>query len=320
MYDFRPGFAILCSALLFAQGAPAVEESAGQSQAQEQQGEGGNKAELVFEADPYYSDIGYTIPLTSKPIPTITAESEAEVYSELIRDSLVPRYMLLEASVYPLPWLFTYLKGDEPDLYARGEIAHSGINVFESATAGFQEPWALSMFFGNVARLKRPDANGKSENWGYTGYLVSGGNKHIKENRLIDDEWYELEWKIKGRRAYADDKLEWSFRGGARFNDNRDVNDVVYIGLHRSNIDFRYSFLEWLENTNYDLRIHSLQEGGSIVRVELIGGKNVPFHAWHLVSTLDVGFVWTSPNEYSGELKDAKRDKLTLVFRPSFAL
>lgn len=115
-----------------------------------------NKAELVFEADPYYTDIGYNVPLTQKPIPTITSDSEAVIYSNLIEGSLIPRYMVLEASVYPLPSLGTYIKSHSPNLYRQGEIGRTGVNLFESATAGFQEPWAVSAFFGNVARLERP--------------------------------------------------------------------------------------------------------------------------------------------------------------------
>ena len=55
-----------------------------------------------------------------------------------------------------------------------------------------------------------------------------------------------------------------------------------------------------------------------MVRLELIAGKKFPVEGWHYVPTLDIGFVWTSPNEYSGALKDAQTNTTTLVFRPSF--
>lgn len=277
-----------------------------------------SKAEFVYEIDPYYSNIGYNIPLTSKPIPTITSDSETEIYSDLIKGSLIPRYMVVEASVYPLPSLGSYLKSHSPNSYSQAEIGHSGINLFESATAGFQEPWAVSAFFGNVAKLKRPKEERHGNNYGYTGYLFSAGNKHIKNNMLVADDWYELEWKIKGKIDYPDDKFSWSFRVGARFNTNKDVNDVTYISLHRSNLDFRYSFLEWLANTNYDMRIHFLKNGAQMVRMELIGGKKIPIPEWGFAPTLGIGFVWSSPQEYSGVLQDARGNTTTLVLRPSF--
>lgn len=287
------------------------------AQAEETQSEGVSKTELVFEADPYYTNMGYNVPLTNKPIPTITSDNEAVIYRDLIEGSLIPRYMVLEASVYPLASLGTFIKSHSPDLYRQGEIGHSGINLFESATAGFQEPWAVSAFFGNVAKLKRPKETREGQNYGYTGYLFSAGNKHIKNNRLVSDDWFEFEWKIKGNIDYPDEKLSWSFRVGGRWNHNKDVNDVTYISLHRSNLDLRYSFLEWLENANYDLRAHFLQNGGEMVRLELIAGKKVPMPQWGFTPTLDIGFVWSSPNEYSGALRDTRGNTTTLVFRPS---
>lgn len=301
-------------------GAPVgAEDLAGGTATETGQHDAGSKTELVFEADAYYSNIGVNVSLTDKPIPIVTSDDEAVMYRELIKGSLVPRYMLLEASVYPLPWLFTYVKSDMPELYRQGEIGNSGINLFESATAGFQEPWAVSAFFGNMARLERPGERRETDNWGYTGYLVSWGNQHIKDNTLIADDWFEVEWKIKGKRAYEDERLSWSFRVGAKFNANREVNDVTYVGLHRSKLDIDASFLGWLDNANYDLRIHSLQDGGEIVRVELIAGKNIPMPSLGFTPTLDIGAVWTSPNEYAGALRDTHGNALTLVFRPSLA-
>ncbi|TNC96551.1 MAG: hypothetical protein FD121_1087 [Gallionellaceae bacterium] len=274
------------------------------------------KAEFVYELDPYYTDVGYNIPLTHKPIPTIATNSEAVILRELIKGSLVPQYMLVEASMYPMPLLGTYLKKHTPDFYQQGNIG-SNFNIIESLTAGFQEPWAVSLFFGNVAKLKRPKEKRKGNNYGYTGYLLSAGTKHIKSNTLVDDEWCELEWKIKGKLEYADEKLSWSFRFGGKFNRNRDVNNVTYINLHRSNTDLRSKYLTWLENTNFDFRLHFLQHGGKLVRSELIAGKKVPLLDYKFIPTFSTGFIWTSPDEYSGVLKDATASKLTFVIRPS---
>ncbi|MBU1425790.1 MAG: hypothetical protein KKH12_15600 [Gammaproteobacteria bacterium] len=308
-------FRFLCCIATFCIGTSPVQ--AEPANTEERPAEVANRAELVFEADPYYSNIDYNVALSDKPIPTITSDSEAVIYRELIKDSLIPRFMVLETSVYPLAWLGTYLKSHSPHLYRQAEIGNTGINLFESATAGFQEPWAVSAFFGNVAKLNRPKETRRGNNYGYTGYLFSAGNRHIKNNTFVADNWYELEWKLKGKLDYDDEKLSWSFRAGGRFNANKDVNDVTYISLHRSNLDLRFSFLEWLENANYELRMHFLQHGGEMVRLELIAGKKVPVAGWSFAPTLDIGFVWTSPNEYSGALKDQRGNTTTLVFRPS---
>ncbi len=147
--------------------------------------ETGSKAELVFEASPYYTNVDYNIPLTDKPIPTITSNNEAVIYRELIKGSLIPRYMVLEASVYPVPWGSTYLKTHSPNTYRQFEIGNTGLNLLESATVGFQEPWAVSAFFGNIAKLVRPGETRVGNNYGYTGYLFSAGNRHIKSNTFV---------------------------------------------------------------------------------------------------------------------------------------
>lgn len=282
-----------------------------------QQLEEGSASELIMELDPYYSDIAIYIPLSETPIPTITSGSEVEIYKELIKGSAIPRYMLLEASVYPMPILGTYLKSNTPDFYKSGTIGNSGTNVLESATAGFQEPWAISAFFGNIAKLVRPGAEFKGKNLGYTGYLVSVGSRHIKDNIMVDDIWYEFEWKIKGKRDYPNDKQVWSFRAGGKFHDNSDITDVAYISIHRSNLNARFPFLNWIKNTEVDIKLHLAQHNGQLVRLEMIFGKKYPIENRDYTPTLNVGLIWTSPNEYSGELKTDSSNDVTLVLRPS---
>ncbi|MES1981851.1 MAG: hypothetical protein V4443_05175 [Pseudomonadota bacterium] len=273
--------------------------------------------EIIWEWDPYYTDVGWHIPLTRLPIPTITSDSEIEIYSKLIEGSLIPRYMLLEASVYPMPVLGTYLKTHTPGFYRQGQLGTGGINFFDSATAGFQEPWAVSAFFGNIATLERPGEARDGVNLGYTGYLISAGSQHIKDNTLVADPWYELEWKIKGKRDYADEKLGWSFRVGGKFHANPDITDVLYFSVHRSNLNARFPLISWLNNTNVEFKSHFSTHGGQIVREELIVGKKFPAAGWRYTPTLDVGLVWRSPDEYAGVLRDSQSSTLTLVFRPS---
>jgi hypothetical protein len=309
----RIGPALLLAAL--AAPAWAADEPADSAHAAEE----GTRSEVMLEWDPYYTDVDWNIPLTDKPIPTIASDNEAEIYARLIEGSLVPRYMVLEASVYPMPMLGTYLKGHEPGLYRSGEIGHSGINAFQSATAGFQEPYAVSAFFGNVAKLSRPNDNREVTNMGYSGYLLSLGNKHIKDNVYVQDDWVELEWKIKGKFIYPDKKMEWSFRAGIKQHSNPNVVDVVYLSLHRSHLDFHAPLMGWLVNADFDLKLHFSQNGGKVVREEYIFGKKYPVNGRSYTPSLDIGLIWTSPDEYSGVLRDRTGSKWTLVFRPSIS-
>ncbi len=276
-----------------------------------------SEAAVVWEWDPYYTNVSANIPLTSKPIPTITSDNELAIYRDLIEGSFIPRYMLLEASVYPMPILGTYLKKNSPGFYNSGEIDNSDINIFESLTAGFQEPWAVSAFFGNIAKLVRPGETRTGRNMGYTGYLFSVGRKHIKNNVLIDDIWHELEWKIKGKRDYLGEKNSWSFRVGGKYHSNPEVTDVFYLGLYRSNLDHRAPLLSWLKNSTFDLKVQFSQDSGKIVREEFMAGKKFPMKNQSYTPTLEVGLVWESPDVYSGALRDRTDSTLTLLFRPS---
>lgn len=274
-----------------------------------------SKVEMMWEFDPYYTDFGVNIPFTDKPVPTIQSTSESVIYGELIQGSLIPRYMLIEASVYPMPLLGTYLKANQPEFYAKGRVGQSNINAIESATAGFQEPWAVSAFFGNIAQIVRPGEARKGSNVGYTGYLVSAGGKHIKSNEMIDDHWLELEWKIKGKVDYPDEKLGWSFRLGSKLHDNKDITDVIYISLFRSNLNTHLPFLSWLDNSSFDMKLNFSEVTGHLVRQEYVVGKKYPRLGWS--PTLDIGVVWSNPEEYTGILRTNNTSTYTLVFRPS---
>lgn len=277
-----------------------------------------SKMEVMWEFDPYYTDVGINIPLTNKPIPTIRSTSESVIYQELIQGSLIPRFMLVEASLYPMPLLGTYLKANQPDLYGRGRLGHySSVNLVESATAGFQEPWAVSAFFGNIAKIVRPGETRKGSNVGYTGYLLSAGTKHIKSNDMIDDHWLEVEWKIKGKVDYPDEKLDWSFRVGTKLHDNKFITDVIYVDLLRSNLNANIPFLSWINNSAFDIKLHFSEVTSHLIRQEYVLGKKYPKQGWKATPTLDMGVVWSSPEEYSGILRTTDHNTLTLVFRPS---
>ena len=154
-------------------------------------------------------------------------------------------------------------------------------------------------------------------NMGYTGYLISGGMKHIKHNVLVDDNWWEVEWKIKGKRDYPDEKMDWSFRFGGKFNSNPEITDVFYFSIYRNNLDQRAPILAWLKNSSVEAKIQFSQHGGQVVREDIIFGKKYPMEGKNYTPTLSVGFVWESADEYTGALRDRDKSQLTLLIRPS---
>jgi len=196
-----------------------------------------DKKKIVFEyeLDPYYSALDLYVSLTEKPIPDMGERSELEIYRDLLKRSYIPRFLVLEASVNPLPVLGVYIRNHANELYKSSEVLD--VNLVEAVTAGFEEPWALSLFLGDVVNYTKKGEKKKSGNKGFMGYLVSVGNWHIKDNILIRDDWFELEWKIKGDRELKTKKLNWSFRVGEKFHSNDDITDILYLSLRRSRLD-----------------------------------------------------------------------------------
>jgi hypothetical protein len=225
--------------------------------------------------------------------------------------------MMLEASVYPMPLLGSYLKADQPNAYKRGQFGNSSVNLIDSATAGFQEPWAVSAFFGNIAKIVRPGEERVGSNVGYTGYLISAGTKQIKDNVFIDDHWLEVEWKIKGKVNYPDEKLQWSFRVGGKFHDNINIMDEIYVNIIRDNLNAHFPFLSWINNSSLDVKLFFSETDARLLRQEYVFGKKYPKAGWKYAPTLDIGVIWASAEEYSGILRTTTLDTVTLVFRPS---
>ena len=280
------------------------------------------RAEWLLELDPYYSSVGWQIPLTADAAPYAGTLSEPQVYHRLWTRSLHPDLLLFEASVYPLPLVGCWMKRDHPDTYQRfewGSIGNSRFNLLESLTAGFQEPWAISAFVGSGMRFDRLQADSLAHNRAYMGYLLSFGLQHIRQNVLIDDPWWELEWKLKGEREALGRELSWSFRLGLKEHGNRQIADVLYLGLRRNSLDFNVSWLSWLDNSDMEWLTEISQHDLHFLRQEITVGYKWPVTRWQVSLGLDVGLILEEPGKYSGELASSPTNRYTVVLRPKLS-
>jgi hypothetical protein len=269
------------------------------------------KPEVVTELGAYYSSIGLYVPISDDPFPEGGRLEEADVYRQLFERSLRPNVVAFEASLYPMPILGVWLRKDHPSFYDNAP------SVIQAVTAGFQEPWAVSAFFGSQMKFTRPEETERSTNRGYLGYLVSAGTKHIKSNVLIADNWLEAEWKLKGERVFNQERLSWSLRAGGRYNSNRDIADTLHLGLRRSNLDFKSPFLSWLDNSRVDLLTELAVDGLALVRQEVIFGKKYPMQSYKLAWEFDFGVIYERASKYSGDLAPLAKTAVTVVFRPN---
>lgn len=275
------------------------------------------EAEFGYELDPYYSNISYTIPLSDSQIPEVYGKDELSIYKTLAKDALLPRFMLVEAAVFPMPLVGVGSKKYLPEFYKVFNVGTSDLNLLEAFTAGFQEPYAATLFFGNVVSFVKEGEEKTCSNRGYLGYMFSYSNQHIKRNVLIPDHSLESELKLKGDRVFKDDKLSWSFRVGAKIHENKDIANTFYIGFRRSNLDFSAPFLSFLENSSFDLRWDFSAKDGRPIRQEYTIGKKIPINRWKIAMKLDVGLIWEDPAKYSGMLRERDFQTIMAVIRPN---
>ncbi len=266
--------------------------------------EAGKKTTVEIELDPYYSAVGVYNSLTGKPIQHLNVKNEAEIYRELIVNFYRPRTLIVEASLNPLPYAGTLIKRHQPGFYGDMQWT-SNLNVVQAVTAGFEEPWALSIFLGNVVSFDTINKAFKGKRNGYSGMLLDLGTHHIKDNVLIRDNWAQLEGKLKGEQILADRSLRWSFRGGMKFHENRYISDSFFLGFRRSRTDFKEKGSFWLNNSGFEYTSDFSQKKLEPIRHYLVVDKKFPAKKSRMAFTLGLGFVWTADKKYSGPLSSS---------------
>ena len=275
-----------------------------------------SKVTPEVQFDPYYTSAGLSISLTGKPIPNLGKTSEQEIYTRLVTQFYRPRVMVAEASVNPMPYLGTVVRRNWPAFYRDTELSDS-FNMVRAVTAGFEEPWALSLFFGNVLNFESTKG-AFSKRTGYSGILFDFGDYHIKDNILVQDRWLQVEGKLKGDQYLEDRTLKWSFRGGFKLHDHPGVTDSVFLGFRRSRTDFTEAKSFWLHNSGFDARVDFDSRTLSPISHSLVLEKKFPLKNKRALC-LGAGFVWTSGKKYTGRLADRTGDSsgFSFIVRPN---
>ena len=206
-------------------------------------------AHWEMEIDPYYTNLGLYINLTDEAIPDLGDKSEREIYQDLLFRSHQPRFVLLEFSINPMPILGAAIRHNSEYFYQQAQVSDN-VNIVEVLTAGFEEPYAVSLFVGNMVTYGENEAG---KNKGFMGYLLSHGDKHLLNNEVVQDNWYEFEWKIKGTIVKQLKNLDWSFRVGGKWHANPYIADAVYMGIRRDHFDIEQQWLAFLQNSGVDI-------------------------------------------------------------------
>ena len=271
---------------------------------------------IEFEPDAYYTSLGLYLALTKTPIPHVGEQSEKDLYLTLLSRAYAPRFLVIEGSVNPLPYAGAYIKEHDPSFYENAQVTGS-FNWVQAVTAGFEEPYAVSAFLGNIVDFSLPGSK-ESKGIGYSGLLYSQGTYHIKNNTLIRDDWWELEWKVKGDRKKSDQKLSWSFRFGAKLHGNPDITDIYYLSFRRSRLDYRPKRDTIFNNSGFEYTMDLKKNTFTPMRHYFFVEKKWPLEGKKMAFALATGFVWESADKYSGELATGKQGSSTqIILRPN---
>ncbi len=284
--------------------------------------------ELDYGVDAYYSYGGVIFNFTDKPMENLGEESELKIYKHLLVSPFkLPSFAILETSVNPMPVAGVLIRQEANELYQRAQVGGESFNLIRAATRGFQEPYAVSLFLGNVARY-RPIArnaeereknkqSGYQSSIGYTGYLISYGSHHIKDNELFQDNWFELEWKVKGDQLFTLQKLQWDYKIGVKLHDNSNISDVAFIGIKRNRLDYTADAWDFLANSGFEFRLDFKISNLKPVRSYFEVNKKWPFRKG-TAFTLALGFTWESESLYSGPLDNYPGGQhYQVLFRPN---
>jgi hypothetical protein len=255
--------------------------------------------ELELGLDPYYSAADLYIPLTGKAIPCLDEKNEIDIYKRLLL-SPIPRFLVAEVSVNPGACLGAYIKKNEPGIYDRLSLSPS-YNIVQGLTAGFEEPWAGSLFLGNVVSYSLPGVAACAGK-GYLGGLLAGGNYHTKDNELIEDDWLQAELKFKGDRVSAENKMNWGVRFGAKFHRNPYIKDVYYFSVRRDRLDYGVFAFSLLRNSGIEYTFDVENDSGKIIRHYFRISKKMPLWKWRAGFGISAGFVWEGADKYTGPL------------------
>jgi len=223
---------------------------------------------------------------------------------------------VIEGSVNPLPYAGTSIRKRHESFYEDAQATGS-FNWLQAVTAGFEEPYAASVFLGNIVDFSIPGEK-TSKGIGYSGLLYSVGTYHIKNNVLIRNDWWEMEWKVKGDRKTQDQKLRWSFRFGTKLHGNPDITDIYYLSFRRSRLDYRPKSDSIFNNSGFEYTMDLKKNSFTPMRHYFFVEKKWPLEGKKMAFALATGFVWESVDKYSGELATSKQGSQTqIILRPN---
>jgi len=278
------------------------------------------RVDYDYELDAYYTNVSAFINLDKDAnITDATHLKEHEIYKKMLLNTLHPNIFLIEASINPMGFAGIYTRKNEPDIYKKSELKQfNNMNLIQAVTAGFDDPYCLSFFVGRMMIFKNKKSDHIGKNRAYLGYLVSVGDRLIKDNTLHDCHWIDTEFKLKGTRKLDETFLDWSFRVGAFFYDNPNFVNRLYVGARRSHVDFDRGIFSFLYNSDFNAIVYANSDTLKLNEAKFSIAKEFPVHWPKKMSfSIELGYLYTANEKYRGVLKDEGVNNHQLILHPN---
>lgn len=274
--------------------------------------------EFDYELDAYYSNVSAFINLDRDTnITDGTRLTEKQIYTKLLHNTFSPNIFLIEASFHPMAWGGIWYRKNFPTKYTQATI--NDFNIIKAITAGWEEPYSLSFFIGNMLVFKRRNADHIGKNRAYMGLLCTLGNRTIKDNLQYNDNWVNIEYKLKGTRELIGKDLDWSFRAGYRYHKSNDFTNTLYLGARRSSINFSKSLWSICYNSAFDTLIEVDDKLFTLTKAQILLEKKWPIYRWgeHVTLGLGIGYLYYGKHRYSDRLQKEGYNAHQLILRPN---
>ena len=272
---------------------------------------------------PYHSYGSLFYQLKKKQGIYIWQENEFKLYKDLLLRSYKPGYGLLEFTVYPTATFSAWVERERQDLFNAFTV-YKDINLIESVSGGYQEPFSISLFTGQLAAFltMNDQENLVVAATGVSGLVLTGGWYQLFDNCFVQSNWYRVEWKLKGEGGQGDVSYDWDIKVGYRHYGLPEIaNTLSFIAtrsrMQKQSVDWRIG-----QNSVAELEVQipvSKQDQG-LSRLMLVYGKAVPFWNWMLGLKIGVSYEYRCLYDITTATFSPERNENWVLFLQPFVV
>ena len=266
---------------------------------------------ISLTLDPYHSYGSMFFQFDKNSSIYVWQENEFKLYRDIWRKSYIPSYGLVEFTFYPTTATSAWIESNHKDFFDRFTF-YRDLNLIESISGGYQEPWSGSLFCGQLAAFLT--LNDEEElvqvASGAGGLVLTGGLFQIFDNCLVRSNWYRVEWKLKGEGREANFFYDWDLKVGFRNYGLSAVSNTVMLAINRCWMNRQHCSWQLGQNstTEFEIQVPAALSARGVSRLKLIYGKAVPFRRWLI--GLKLGITYDYRRAYDSLSKSFSSDQI----------